>query len=105
MSVRCCCSVFLIWLLHEPLTRHNRQLRSTCLVRHPVDCGPCPIETVLAQGEAAAWERLIHSFGQRRQLPVLAKHVPTDQPRLRNTAYEMVGAPESSPCVWNIPFA
>ena len=43
------------------------------------------------QGTAAAWERLTHSFGQRRQLPVLAKHVPTERPRLRNTAYEMVG--------------
>jgi len=40
----------------------------------------------------AAWERLIHTFGQRRQLPVLAKHVPTERPRLRNTAYEMVCA-------------
>jgi len=40
----------------------------------------------------AAWERLIHTFGQRRQLPVLAKHVPTERPRLRNTAYEMVRA-------------
>ena len=44
----------------------------------------------LTQGKVAAWERLIHTFGQRRQLPVLAKHVPTERPRLRNTAYEMV---------------
>ena len=45
-----------------------------------------------SQGKVAAWERLIHTFGQRRQLPVLAKHVPTERPRLRNTAYEMVRA-------------
>lgn len=42
------------------------------------------------QGKAAAWERAVHSFGQRRQLPALAPHVPVEEPRLRPTAYEMV---------------
>ena len=51
-----------------------------------------PNNCLASQGKVAAWERLIHTFGQRRQLPVLAKHVPTERPRLRNTAYEMVSA-------------
>ena len=48
------------------------------------------IESLNSQGKASAWERAVHSFGQRRQLPALAPHVPLESPRLRATAYEMV---------------
>ena len=42
------------------------------------------------QGNAAAWERWVYMFAQLRQLPALAAHIPVREPRLRQTAYEMV---------------
>ena len=42
------------------------------------------------QEDAAGWERWVYLFAQLRQLPVLAPHIPTKEPRLRQTAYEMV---------------
>jgi hypothetical protein len=42
------------------------------------------------QADAAAWERQVYKFAQRRALPALAPFIPTSAPRLRQTAYEMV---------------
>ena len=36
-----------------------------------------------SQGDATAWERWVYLFAQLRQLPVLAPHLPTANPRLR----------------------
>ncbi len=36
-----------------------------------------------SQGDATAWERWVYLFAQLRQLPVLATHLPTANPRLR----------------------
>jgi len=44
----------------------------------------------LLQDNAAGWERWVYVFAQLRQLPALAPHIPTKEPRLRQTAYEMV---------------
>jgi len=44
----------------------------------------------LLQGNAAAWERWVYMFAQVRQLPLLAPHIPVEEPRLRSTAYEVV---------------
>ncbi|XP_074350636.1 vacuolar protein sorting-associated protein 41 homolog isoform X2 [Apium graveolens] len=43
----------------------------------------------LLQGSASAWERWVFHFAHLRQLPVLVPYVPTENPRLRNTAYEV----------------
>ncbi|CAL1378642.1 unnamed protein product [Linum trigynum] len=43
----------------------------------------------LLQGSASAWERWIFHFAQLRQLPVLVPYIPTENPRLRDTAYEV----------------
>ena len=45
---------------------------------------------MLAQDDAAGWERWVYLFAQLRQLPALAPYIPTKEPRLRQTAYEMV---------------
>lgn len=42
------------------------------------------------QDDAAGWERWVYLFAQLRQLPALAPYIPTAEPRLRQTAYEMV---------------
>jgi len=42
------------------------------------------------QDDAAGWERWVYLFAQLRQLPALAPYIPTKEPRLRQTAYEMV---------------
>ncbi|KAI5078208.1 hypothetical protein GOP47_0005879 [Adiantum capillus-veneris] len=44
----------------------------------------------LLRGSAAAWERCVFQFAQLRQLPALAPHIPTSNPQLRDTAYEVV---------------
>lgn len=41
------------------------------------------------RGDAAAWERWVYAFGQRRQLPLLAPRLPTVEPRLSSAAYDM----------------
>ncbi|XP_024023783.1 vacuolar protein sorting-associated protein 41 homolog [Morus notabilis] len=43
----------------------------------------------LLQGSASAWERWVFHFAQLRQLPVLVPYIPTENPRLRDTAYEV----------------
>eukprot|EP00892_Ulva_mutabilis_P006764 jgi/Ulvmu1/445/UM001_0452.1 len=42
--------------------------------------------------DAEAWERVVFTFNQKQQLPVLAPHVPTARPRLGRQAYAMVAA-------------
>eukprot|EP00252_Welwitschia_mirabilis_P005003 TRINITY_DN1539_c0_g1_i1.p1 TRINITY_DN1539_c0_g1~~TRINITY_DN1539_c0_g1_i1.p1 ORF type:complete len:997 (-),score=210.12 TRINITY_DN1539_c0_g1_i1:238-3228(-) len=43
----------------------------------------------LLRGSAAAWERWIFDFARYRQLPALVPYIPTNNPRLRDTAYEV----------------
>nr|DAD47157.1 TPA_asm: hypothetical protein HUJ06_017094 [Nelumbo nucifera] len=43
----------------------------------------------LLRGSASSWERWIFHFAQLRQLPVLVPYIPTENPRLRDTAYEV----------------
>ncbi|PON71205.1 Vacuolar protein sorting-associated protein [Trema orientale] len=43
----------------------------------------------LLRGSASAWERWVFHFAQLRQLPVLVPYIPTGNPRLRDTAYEV----------------
>ncbi|KAL3620142.1 Vacuolar protein sorting-associated protein 41 [Castilleja foliolosa] len=43
----------------------------------------------LLQGSASAWERWVFHFAHLRQLPVLVPYIPTENPRLRDTAYEV----------------
>ncbi|KAK9999463.1 hypothetical protein SO802_019066 [Lithocarpus litseifolius] len=43
----------------------------------------------LLRGSASAWERWVFHFAHLRQLPVLVPYMPTDIPRLRDTAYEV----------------
>ncbi|XP_057781883.1 vacuolar protein sorting-associated protein 41 homolog [Salvia miltiorrhiza] len=38
---------------------------------------------------SAAWERWVFHFAHLRQLPVLVPYIPTENPRLRDTAYEV----------------
>ncbi|MEW5317234.1 MAG: hypothetical protein WDW38_008551 [Sanguina aurantia] len=44
----------------------------------------------LLKDNRALWERWVYLFAQTRQLPKLAPFIPTDSPRLRGSAYEMV---------------
>ncbi|KAI7729707.1 LOW QUALITY PROTEIN: hypothetical protein M8C21_012385, partial [Ambrosia artemisiifolia] len=41
------------------------------------------------RGSAAAWERWVFHFAHLRQLPVLVPYIPTENPVLRDTAYEV----------------
>ncbi|KNA17401.1 hypothetical protein SOVF_080170 [Spinacia oleracea] len=43
----------------------------------------------LLQGSASAWERWIIRFAQLRQLPILARYMPTENPKLSDTLYEL----------------
>ncbi|KAB1227360.1 hypothetical protein CJ030_MR1G005938 [Morella rubra] len=43
----------------------------------------------LLRGSGSAWERWVFHFAHLRQLPVLVPYIPTDNPRLRDTAYEV----------------
>ncbi|KAL6499759.1 Vacuolar protein sorting-associated protein 41 [Orobanche gracilis] len=43
----------------------------------------------LLQGSVSAWERWVFHFAHLRQLPVLVPYIPTENPRLRDTAYEV----------------
>ncbi|GAB4827206.1 Vacuolar protein sorting-associated protein 41 [Ancistrocladus abbreviatus] len=43
----------------------------------------------LLRGSAAAWERWVFHFAQLRQLPILVPHLPTENPRLTDTVYEL----------------
>ena len=44
----------------------------------------------MVQKDATAWERWVYLFAQLRQLAVLAPRLPTKDPQLRGSAYEMV---------------
>ncbi|XP_073102739.1 vacuolar protein sorting-associated protein 41 homolog isoform X3 [Elaeis guineensis] len=43
----------------------------------------------LLRGSASAWERWVFHFAHLRQLPVLVPYMPTENPRLRDTVYEV----------------
>ncbi|CAL5212206.1 unnamed protein product [Lathyrus oleraceus] len=43
----------------------------------------------LLRGSASSWERWVFHFAHLRQLPVLVPYMPTENPRLRDTAYEV----------------
>ncbi|XP_047319698.1 vacuolar protein sorting-associated protein 41 homolog [Impatiens glandulifera] len=43
----------------------------------------------LLRGSASAWERWVFHFAHLRQLPVLVPYIPSENPRLRDTAYEV----------------
>ncbi|KAK4286396.1 hypothetical protein QN277_002956 [Acacia crassicarpa] len=43
----------------------------------------------LLRGSASAWERWVFHFAHLRQLPVLVPYMPIENPRLRDTAYEV----------------
>ncbi|XP_009787110.1 vacuolar protein sorting-associated protein 41 homolog [Nicotiana sylvestris] len=43
----------------------------------------------LLRGSASGWERWVFHFAHLRQLPVLVPYIPTENPRLRDTAYEV----------------
>ncbi|XP_020674062.1 vacuolar protein sorting-associated protein 41 homolog isoform X2 [Dendrobium catenatum] len=43
----------------------------------------------LLRGSASAWERWVFHFAHLRQLPVLVTYMPTENPRLSDTAYEV----------------
>lgn len=44
----------------------------------------------LLRGSAPAWERWVFHFAHLRQLPSLAPYIPTSNPQLRDTVYELV---------------
>ncbi|XP_024396785.1 vacuolar protein sorting-associated protein 41 homolog [Physcomitrium patens] len=44
----------------------------------------------LLRGSASAWERWVFHFAHLRQLPSLAPYIPTSNPQLRDTVYELV---------------
>eukprot|EP00250_Pteridium_aquilinum_P016332 c23054_g2_i1 orf=454-3357(-) len=44
----------------------------------------------LLRGSAAAWERWVFHFAHLRELPILAPYIPTSNPQLRDTVYEVV---------------
>ncbi|GMH45969.1 hypothetical protein BSKO_13933 [Bryopsis sp. KO-2023] len=44
----------------------------------------------LLSGDANRWERHIFLFAENRQLDVLSKHIPTENPTLKPSAYNMV---------------
>ncbi|KAG1680753.1 hypothetical protein FOA52_008086 [Chlamydomonas sp. UWO 241] len=44
----------------------------------------------LLKDNVGMWERWVFLFAQVRQLPRLAPHIPTERPRLREQAYEMI---------------
>ena len=50
----------------------------------------------LLKGNAAAWERWVFHFASLRQLPALAPYIPTANPQLRETVYEVRGGREAS---------
>ncbi|XP_039063504.1 vacuolar protein sorting-associated protein 41 homolog [Hibiscus syriacus] len=43
----------------------------------------------LLRGSPKAWERWVFHFAHLRQLPVLVPYMPTETPKLRDTAYEV----------------
>ncbi|XP_004250993.1 vacuolar protein sorting-associated protein 41 homolog [Solanum lycopersicum] len=43
----------------------------------------------LLRGSPSAWERWVFHFAHLRQLPVLVPYIPTENPILRDTAYEV----------------
>ncbi|XP_028776127.1 vacuolar protein sorting-associated protein 41 homolog [Neltuma alba] len=43
----------------------------------------------LLRGSSSAWERWVFHFAHLRQLPVLVPYMPIQNPRLRDTAYEV----------------
>ncbi|KEH29938.1 putative chromatin regulator PHD family [Medicago truncatula] len=43
----------------------------------------------LLRGSGSAWERWVFHFAHLRQLPVLVPYMPTENPRLSDTAYEV----------------
>ncbi|KAK1383079.1 Vacuolar protein sorting-associated protein 41-like [Heracleum sosnowskyi] len=43
----------------------------------------------LLRGSTSAWERWVFHFAHLKQLPVLVPYIPTENPRLRDTAYEV----------------
>ncbi|EHA8589217.1 vacuolar protein sorting-associated protein 41 [Cocos nucifera] len=43
----------------------------------------------LLRGSASAWERWVFHFAHLRQLPALVPYMPTENPRLRDTLYEV----------------
>ncbi|XP_078150980.1 vacuolar protein sorting 41 [Carex rostrata] len=43
----------------------------------------------LLRGSTSAWERWVFHFAHLRQLPVLVPYMPTENPRLNDTAYEV----------------
>ncbi|PKA65181.1 Vacuolar protein sorting-associated protein 41 like [Apostasia shenzhenica] len=43
----------------------------------------------LLRGSASAWERWVFHFAHLRQLPVLVPYMPTENPRLSDSAYEV----------------
>ncbi|KAI7983825.1 hypothetical protein LOK49_LG15G01754 [Camellia lanceoleosa] len=44
----------------------------------------------LLRGSTSAWERWVFHFSHLRQLPVLVPYIPTENPRLRDTTYEVL---------------
>lgn len=49
-----------------------------------------PYKSAWFQDDAISWERYVYLFAQLRQLAVLAPKIPTSDPQLRGSAYEMV---------------
>ncbi|KAJ1273441.1 hypothetical protein BS78_06G280800 [Paspalum vaginatum] len=43
----------------------------------------------LLRGSPSAWERWVFNFAHLRQLPVLVPYIPTENPQLSDTAYEV----------------
>lgn len=43
----------------------------------------------LLRGSATAWERWVFEFARHRQLSILVPYIPTKNPQLRDTAYEV----------------
>ncbi|RZC77090.1 hypothetical protein C5167_001267 [Papaver somniferum] len=71
-------------LLDEVGTRYLDHL---ILERRYADAASlCP---KLLRGSSSAWERWVFHFAHLRQLPVLVPFIPTENPRLRDTAYEV----------------
>lgn len=50
----------------------------------------CPTLALPPQANELAWERWVYTFAQARQLAVLAPRLPTSDPRLKPSTYDMV---------------
>ena len=73
--------------------RCRPQCNPSCALKpRPAPACPAFPPSCPAQDNELAWERWAYTFAQARQLAALAPVLPTDQPRLKPSTYDMVAA-------------